>query len=888
MTEKPKSKAYNPQETEKQWYQWWEEQGFFSPSENSDAEPYSIVIPPPNVTGSLHMGHGLNNTLQDISIRYHRMIGRRTLWLPGMDHAGIATQYVVERELKKEGVDRREMGREKFVERVWQWVDISGGTIMKQLRKLGCSCDWTRQRFTLDEGLARAVREVFVRLWDDGLIYRSKRLINWCPDCHTALSDLEVTLPKDAAKGKLWHLRYPFKDGGGYIEVATTRPETMFGDVAVAVNPDDERYKNVVGKIVILPFVNREIPIIADEKVAPDFGTGALKITPAHDFDDFEIGARHGLEMISVMDESAKLNENAGAAFAGMDRYKARKKVESELESMGLLGPIEDYPLRAGTCYRCSHEIEPYLSDQWFVKMRGLADRAMDAVRNGETKIIPAIWEKNYFEWLTNIRDWCISRQLWWGHQIPAWYCDSCGEIIVSREDPASCPKCRSSNLRRDQDVLDTWFSSALWPFSTMGWPDETADLKTYYPTSVLVTAFDILFFWVARMMFMGLHFMNKAPFSEVYIHALVRDEYGKKMSKSKGNVIDPLEVIDKFGADAFRFSLAAFAAQGRDIKMSESRIEGYRHFCNKIWQASHGIVLRDTENFDYDKAKYLPKTLEERWIISRLGSAADKMRKAIAEYRFNEAATAIYQFIWLEFCDWFIEMSKPAIYSDDPDRRDGYRRTLMEALDGALRLLHPIMPFLTEDIWQNIPMPKLNKSIMLAPYPSSEEFPFDENAENDLGLVMDIIGALRNIRGENGIGPATSVPAVLISRDASKAGLIEKIREHIQTLGKLSSLEVKTEGPAPEKSAVGSIGDVEIYIPLEGLIDFSEELKRLEKELAKVEAEFEGVRNKLGNSQFLENAPLEIVEKEQVRRDELTERFEKVTRNIERIRKYI
>ena len=829
-----KKEGYNPRQTEKKWYQWWEEQGFFRPIEDEKSQPYSIVIPPPNVTGSLHMGHGLNNTLQDILVRYHRMLGHRTLWLPGMDHAGIATQYVVERKLKDEGTNRHELGREKFLEKVWEWVDESGGTILNQLRKLGCSCDWSRKRFTLDEGLRRAVREVFVRLWEEDLIYKGKRLINWCPHCHTALSDLEVSLPKDAKKSKLWHLRYPFKDGDGYVEVATTRPETMFGDTAVAVNPTDERYGHMVGKTVLLPFVDREIPIIADEQVEVDFGTGALKITPAHDFDDFEVGQRHDLEMISIMDQNAVLNENAGP-FAGLDRYTARKKVVEELEKMELLGPIEDYPLRSGSCYRCKNEIEPFLSDQWFVKTKTLADKAMEAVRKGDTRIVPPIWEKNYFDWMENIRDWCISRQLWWGHRIPAWICDECGEIVVDREDPTTCPKC-GGGLTRETDVLDTWFSSALWPFSTMGWPDETKDLKTFYPTSCLVTGFDILFFWVARMMMMGLHFMDDIPFQDVYIHALVRDEQGRKMSKSKGNVIDPLDVIDRFGADSFRFTLAAFAAQGRDIKMSESRIEGYRHFCNKIWQASHGVVLNNLEDFDYETAKDLPRTMEERWIISRLGVVVKKIRDSIEEYRFNEAASAIYHFIWLEFCDWFIEMSKPAIYGDDEDLKNGYRRTLLEVLDGALRLLHPIMPFLTEEIWQILPIPRDKASIMISAYPAVEDYPYDEKAEKDLGLVMEIIAALRNIRGENRIGPGTKIPAVIIAANDEQVESIEKRRVHIEALGKLGSLEITVGAAAPEKTAAGTVGDVEVHVPLEGLIDFTEELKRLEKEFAKVD----------------------------------------------------
>jgi len=881
-----KDKGYDPHQTEKEWYRWWEESGFFTPDLDSDAEPYCIVIPPPNVTGSLHMGHGLNNTLQDILVRYYRMNGRKTLWLPGMDHAGIATQYVVERELKKEGLSRHDLGREKFLERVWEWVDKNGGVILNQLRKLGCSCDWTRQRFTMDEGLSRAVREVFVRLWEEGLMYRGERLINWCPDCHTALSDLEVELPKEARNGRLWHLRYPLKEGKGCLEVATTRPETMFGDTAVAVNPADSRYKHLVGKKVVLPFVEREIPIVADEAVDPEFGTGALKITPAHDFDDFEIGRRHGLEMISVMDSNAVLNQNAGP-FEGMGRYEAREKVVDELDSRGLLGAVEDYPIRIGSCYRCKTEVEPMLSKQWFVRTRPLADKAMKAVEDGETVIVPEVWRKNYFDWLTNIRDWCVSRQIWWGHRIPAWYC-KCGNIIVSREDPIECPECGGADIERETDVLDTWFSSALWPFSTLGWPDDTEDLRTFYPTSCLVTAFDILFFWVARMMMMGLHFMNEVPFRQVYIHAIVRDEYGKKMSKSKGNVIDPLDVIDRYGADSFRFTLAAFAAQGRDIKLSENRIEGYRHFCNKIWQAAHGVALRNLEDFDYEQASGLPLSTEERWIISRLGRTAGKMRRSIENYDFNEAANTIYHFIWLEYCDWFIEMAKSAIYGEDEQARASYKRTLIDVLDGALRLLHPLMPFLTEMIWQKLPIPKSTTSIMTAPYPSPEDYPADEEAESEMELVIDVISSLRNIRGENRIKPGVRIPAVLITENDETHRILEGRRVHIENLGKVDSLNIKVGGTPPEKTAAHAVDGVEIHVPLEGLVDFVEEFNRLKKESAKIEKDLEIVQKKLSNEQFLENAPEEVVEREKIKFEDLMERKHSVQKNLERVERYL
>jgi len=657
-------KGYEPQQVESKWYRTWEEQGAFSADENSPKPHYSIVIPPPNVTGVLHMGHALNNTLQDILVRWKRMTGHEVLWMPGTDHAGIATQNVVEKQLAAEQRDRHELGREAFVERVWQWREESGGQIINQLKRLGASCDWARERFTMDEGLSTAVREVFVRLYEDGLIYRDNRLINWCPRCHTALSDLEVE--HEDKKGHLWHLRYPVVGSDRYLVVATTRPETMLGDTAVAVNPEDERYSDLIGGKVMLPLINREIPIIADEYVDMEFGTGVVKITPAHDFNDFEIGKRHDLEFINILDESGNINENGGP-YLGQERYEARANVVADLENLELLEKIDDYANAVGECYRCKTVIEPYMSKQWYVKVGPLAEEAIKAVQQGDTRIVPAQWEKTYYEWMFNIQDWCISRQIWWGHRIPAWFCGDCEHITVSREDAAVCAKCGSTNLHQETDVLDTWFSSALWPFSTMGWPEDTATVQKFYPTSCLVTGFDILFFWVARMMMMGLKFMDEVPFKDVYIHALVRDAQGQKMSKSKGNVIDPLHVIDEYGADAFRYTLAAFAAMGRDIKLSTDRIGGYKAFANKLWNAAR-FTLMNLEGFD-PKMIDLEReelSLADRWILVRLAETARETNAALNDYKFNDAASILYAFTWNVFCDWYIELAKGDLYGDD------------------------------------------------------------------------------------------------------------------------------------------------------------------------------------------------------------------------------
>jgi valyl-tRNA synthetase len=688
--------SYEPKDVETKWYEHWEKMGYFHADVNDNKEPFSIVIPPPNVTGNLHMGHALNNTLQDILARWQRMKGKSVLWMPGTDHAGIATQNVVERLLASEGKSKYDLGREAFEKRVWQWKEHSGGQIQSQLKRLGASLDWQRERFTLDEGLSRAVRKVFVSLYNDGLIYQGYRIINWCPRCETALSDIETDYKE--LEGNLWHIKYPIKNSNEFVTVATTRPETMLGDTGVAVNPEDERHKHLIGKTVILPLMNREIPVFADSYVDMEFGSGFVKVTPAHDPNDFEMGKRHDLEEIIIMDEHGIINENGGK-YQGLDRYEARKKIVEDLTNLGLLEKVEKHVHSVGHCYRCSTVIEPYLSKQWFVKIKPLAEEAIKVVEDGRIRFVPGNWAKTYFEWMYNIKDWCISRQLWWGHRIPAFYCNDCGEVTVSMEDPKKC-KCGSTNIRQDEDVLDTWFSSALWPFSTMGWPDETPELKKYYPTSVLVTGFDIIFFWVARMIMTGVRFMKEIPFRDVYIHALVRDEHGQKMSKSKGNVIDPLIMMERYGTDAFRFTLAAFAAQGRDIILSEKRIEGYRAFCNKIWNATRFILMNLGEDFTpgtYDKSNL---EVFDKWILHTMNETVKAVDSALQQYKFNEAASLIYEFWWNEFCDWYLELVKQRIYSKDPAMKESSaiaKQTLYTVLKTGLKLLHPFMPFITE-----------------------------------------------------------------------------------------------------------------------------------------------------------------------------------------------
>ena len=881
-------KGYEPEAVEKHWYAYWEKEGLFSAEDVSDKRPFSIVIPPPNVTGVLHMGHALNNTLQDILCRYRRMQGYNVLWMPGMDHAGIATQNVVEKELAREGKDRHSLGREEFVERVWQWREEYGGLIIKQLKRLGASCDWDRERFTMDEGLSKAVRTVFVKLYEQGLIYRGDYIINWCPRCQTALSDLEVD--HEDHDGHLYYVRYPFEGEEGGVVVATTRPETMLGDTAVAVNPSDDRYRGLEGKRVILPLMNRTIPLIFDEYVDARFGTGALKITPAHDPHDFEIGERHGLDSVKVIGGDGFMNEQAGR-FQGKDRFECREEVLEALREEGLLEKTEPYQHSVGHCYRCRTTVEPYLSKQWFVRVKPLAEKAIAAVETGDTRIIPDTWTKTYFEWMNNIRDWCISRQIWWGHRIPAWTCEDCDELIVAMDPPSVCSACNGSALVQETDVLDTWFSSALWPFSTMGWPDGSQTLKTFYPTSVLVTGFDILFFWVARMMMMGLRFMNDVPFRDVYIHALVRDAEGKKMSKSKGNVIDPLYVIDEYGADAFRFTLAALAAQGRDIKLSEDRIEGYRHFINKLWNAAR-FSLMHLSDFEPDGSQKEAQdlSLADRWILSRLNSVVETVTTRLDEYKFNDAANALYQFVWHELCDWYLEIIKPVLYGQsgpgaDPDeganrvqKPAGYETTrlvLWSVLNETLRLLHPFIPFVAEEIWDKLP--GTEGSIMRADFPCVAKDRDDRRAEEVMRLLMGVVSGIRNIRGEMNVPPSLFVDVVVHSPDKGDKDLLEQRRDMIVNLCRLKSLKVTRPGKRPASSATSVFGDCTIFVSLKGIIDFELEVGRLKKGIGKITKELEGIDRKLSNEDFLEKAPQEVVQKVREKGEKLGEKRNKL-----------
>ena len=872
-------KRYEPEEIEKRWYDLWLEKGYFQAESKSDKPSYCIVIPPPNVTGSLHIGHALDITLQDIMIRWKRMSGFNVLWLPGTDHAGIATQNVVENDLKKQGIDRHTLGREKFVNKVWEWKKLYGGTIINQLKSMGASCDWSRERFTLDEGLSRAVKEVFVRLYEEGLIYRGEYLINWCPRCHTALSDLEVE--HEDKKGKLFYLKYNLADGEGHITVATTRPETYLGDTAVAVNPDDERYKSMIGKKVRLPIIERDIPIIADEFVDSSFGTGAVKVTPAHDLNDFEIGKRHNLPFINIMTGSGMMNEEAGP-YKGQERFECRKNVLNDLEASGHLEKVTDHALAIGHCYRCRTVVEPYLSKQWFVKIKPLAEEAITAVKNGSVKIIPSGWENSYFDWMENIRDWCISRQIWWGHRIPVWYCDSCGEIIVSRDTPSHC-KCGSKELRQDEDVLDTWFSSALWPFSTLGWPDDADDLKTFYPTSVLITGFDILFFWVARMMMMGLKFMKKEPFQHVYIHALIRDAEGQKMSKSKGNVVDPLKMTGAYGTDAVRFTLAAYAAQGRDIKFDEQRVEGYRNFINKIWNVARFISMNIKEDEELIPAREIRNlSLADRWILSRLSAVASEADRSLEEYRFNDYAGTLYQFVWHELCDWYLEMIKPELYGENEESRKAAISALVHVFETALALLHPVMPFVTEELWQQIPVRKDVESLCMRRYPGTQDGIEDKEAEEKMMVVMDVVTGIRSIRGELNVSPSLELEAMIKTHDSAEDILNENIT-YITKLAKVGTIKIGNNIEPPKNSSVAVKLLMEIFVPLKGLVNAGAEIERLSKEKKKVEDDLQFVEKKLSNEGFVRNAPKAVIDENRDKLSVLKDKLQSIQANIEK-----
>lgn len=868
-------KQYDPSSFEDRTYKFWVDNGYFHADVKSDKKPYTIVIPPPNITGQLHMGHALDNTLQDILIRYHRMNGYDTLWLPGTDHASIATEAKIVEAMRKEGITKEDIGREKFLERAWEWKKQYGGRIIEQLKKMGSSCDWDRERFTLDEGCNKAVVEVFNILYEKGLIYRGKRIVNWCPHCLTSISDAEVEYEDQA--GHFWHLKYPFADGSGYLELATTRPETLLGDTAVAVNPDDERYKDMVGKMLDLPIVHRQIPVIADSYVDIEFGTGVVKITPAHDPNDFEVGLRHNLEVIDVMTDDAHIKEGWGK-YSGMDRYECRDAIVEDLKAEGALLEVEDYSHNVGTCYRCGTTIEPKVSKQWFVSMKPLAGPAIDAVKNGETKFVPKRYEKTYFHWLENIRDWCISRQLWWGHRIPAWYCDDCGEITVSRTTPEKCCKCGSTHIHQDPDTLDTWFSSALWPFSTMGWPDETEDFKKYYPTDTLVTGYDIIPFWVMRMMFSGIEQTGKVPFNTVLIHGLVRDAQGRKMSKSLGNGIDPLLVIDEYGADALRFTLATGNSPGNDMRFSDDRVKASRNFANKLWNAARFVLMYLGDDYDYQG---LPKNLllEDKWIVSKVNSLAKEVTENLDKFELGIAVQKLYDFIWDVFCDWYIEIAKIRLQGEDESAKNDAKSVLVFVLTYILKLLHPFMPFITEEIYQAIPHD--TESIMISKWCVYDESLNFADDEAQMEKIMTAIRAIRNRRAEMNIPPSKKSKVYI---ETAESAVFEKGVDFVKRLAYANDVEIA--------QSYGDLGNVvtiitdsaKIYIPLGDLVDFEAEKKRLQKELAAAEDKLAFINKKLSNPGFVNKAPEKVVNQNREDAAKLEEKISAIKKSIEEI----
>ncbi len=868
-------KAYDPTPVEEKWYTYWIDEGLFVPEVPSSKKVFSMVLPPPNVTGSLHMGHALCFTLPDIIVRWRRMQGYNTLWLPGTDHASIAVHNVIEQSLEEKGLTREKVGREEFMKIAWDWKNKYGGVIINQLKKLGTSLDWTRERFTLDKGFSAAVRRVFVDLYNEGLIYRDYYLVNRCPHCGTVLSDIEIEHKEKQAK--LYYIKYPLLNSKESITVATTRPETMLGDTAVAVHPDDERFKQFQGKTVLLPLVNREIPVITDERVEMEFGTGAVKVTPAHDPVDFELGKQHNLEQVIVIDGSGKMTDKAGEEFERLDRFECREKVLSKLEEMGFLEKTEDYQHAVGHCYRCQTVIEPYLSWQWFVRVEPLAKEAIRVVEEGEIEFIPPNWAKTYFEWMYNIHDWCISRQLWWGHRIPAWYCSDCDHIMVAMEAPRKCEKCQGSTLVQEEDVLDTWFSSALWPFVTMGWPEETEDLKTFYPTNLMSTGFDIIFFWVARMIMMGLKFAKNIPFRHVYINGLVRDFKRRKMSKSEGNIIDPLEMIEKYGTDALRFTMAALAIPGADISLSEERMAGYRAFANKIWNASR-FVLMSLESEEF-QAKEKELTLADKWIRSRLANITDELNKALEQYKFYEAADKIYHFIWHEFCDWYIELVKPDLKAGNKTSE----AVLVEALDHILRLLHPFMPYITEEIWQNLP--SSGKSLMIASFPQEDKTLKDKKAEKEMNSLQEAIIGVRTIRAENRIPPKQKIELWIKVKKEEDKRIISENQTYIQTLANIRKIEMLDRFPAEKKLLKGVAGTWEIAIPIEeGVFNLEQEKQRLDKELVKITQDIERIEKRLQNTDFLKRAPKDVIQETKGRLQELQAKKAKLEESLEHI----
>ena len=916
-------KTYAPHDIESRWYKQWEEQGYFEPKGSNSA--YCIMIPPPNVTGSLHMGHAFQDTIMDSLIRYHRMQGNNTLWQAGSDHAGIATQMVVERQLNAEGKTRHDLGREKFVERIWDWKKQSGNTITQQLRRMGSSLDWSRERFTMDDGLSKAVNEVFVKLHEEGIIYRGKRLVNWDPKLHTAVSDLEVISKEE--QGHMWHMRYPLADGDGELVVATTRPETMLGDACVAVHPSDERYQHLIGKYVELPLCDREIPIIADDYVDPEFGTGCVKITPAHDFNDYEVGQRHNMPLINIFTVDAYINDDAPEKYRGLDRFQARDQIVKDLDVMGLLAKTDDHSLMVPRGDRSGVIIEPLLTDQWFVKAELLAEPAIEAVKSGKIKFVPENWNKTYFNWMNNIQDWCISRQIWWGHRIPAWH-DDAGNIYVGRNEVEVREKNKLADdvaLKQDEDVLDTWFSSALWPFSTLGWPDKTPELNTFYPTSVLVTGFDIIFFWVARMIMMGLKFMDDVPFKEIYIHGLVRDAEGQKMSKSKGNVLDPIDLIDgitldelvdkrtkglmqpkmaakiekdtrkhfpngipSFGCDALRFTFASLASTGRDIRFDLNRIEGNRNFCNKLWNAAR-YVLMNTETEDTGlNDKVCDYSLPDLWIISRLQITETSVISSLEKYRLDLAAQSLYEFLWNEYCDWYLELSKPILLDENSsaEQKRGTRQTLVRVLETVLRLLHPIMPFITEEIWQQIaPLAgRLGNTIMLQAYPKPNESKISASAESDMSWVMNFVMGIRKIRGEMNIAPSKLLPVLLNNSSAEDKFRLNNNKLLLEKLARLESITCLSGTEVAPQSAIALVGELQVLIPMSGLIDKQAELGRLNKEVEKLEKELARISVKLSNTSFIDKAPAVVVEKEKGKQSDISSRLTNLNEQKEKI----
>lgn len=877
-------KTFQPEKVESQHYEQWEQSGVFAAHPESNRKPFTIMMPPPNVTGSLHLGHALNTTLQDIMVRYYRMNGRDALWQPGTDHAGIATQMVVERNLAADGINRRDLGREKFIEKVWEWKAYSGGTITSQLRRLGASPDWERERFTMDEGLNKAVRRVFVQLHKQGLIYRDKRLVNWDPKLHTAISDLEVV--QKESKGNMWYIKYPIEGSTErFITIATTRPETMLGDTAIVVNPEDERYADLVGKFAILPIVGRPIKIIADDYVDKEFGTGAMKVTPAHDFNDFEVGKRHGLEIINILDINARINENGPDEYRGLDRYEARKKILAELEEMDLLEKIDSITNSVPYGDRSDVVIEPFLMDQWYVDAKTMAQPAIEAVRSGKTEFVPKNWENTYFNWMENIQPWCVSRQLWWGHQIPAWYGPE-GSIFVEETEEEAYAAARKQfgedvQLTRDEDVLDTWFSSALWPFSTLGWPDKTPELNKYYPGDVLTTSFDIIFFWVARMMMMGIHFMGDVPFKKVYIHALIRDAKGQKMSKSKGNVIDPLDLVNKYGADALRFTLAAMAAQGRDIKLSDERVEGYRNFATKIWNSARYCQMNHcVPDADFDPATVT--AIPNKWVISQVTELSAAISKGIESYKFNDAATAIYQFIWGTFCDWYLEFTKPILAAGEGPLVEETRKTTAWVLDEALLLMNPFMPFITEELYNEMAERPLNKMLISSEWPQYPEALKDSEATAEMEWMIRLITEIRSVRADMNVPAAAKINLLVKGANAVTQARLTAYDEIIRRMARLETIGLTGEAP---KGAIHAVVDeATIILPIADIIDLDKERSRLRKEIEKLNAELAKIHTKMQDKKFVENAPEEIIEEQRTRQTNFQSTLNKLSQALKQL----